>query len=84
MKKYHFKVNDLVIVTVDGDGFKFTDNKIFNGIIHQIDYHPTLSEMYRINDDDDGEYLGRFYHHQLKLNKPLIREYKLKHFWTTF
>lgn len=74
-KKYHFEVNDPVIINYDefyvNHGLKST------GIIYQIDKHPTLSTMYIVN-DNGGEFLGRFYHHQLELNKELIRDFKIK------
>ncbi len=75
-KKYHFEVNDPVIINIKW-GHHFNDISIKYGIIFQIDKHPTLSTMYRVN-DNVGELIGRFYHHQLELNKELIRDFKIK------
>lgn len=77
MKKYHFKKGDPVIVTTVGDRYGINKSRSKPGVIAEVTKHKTLSTMYCIN-DNDGEFIGRFYLHQLKLNKPAMRDYKLK------
>ena len=68
-----FKLDDPVIIIET----PFENAEGLTGIISQVEKHPTLSTMYRVV-DNDGQPLGRFYHHQLELNKELIRDYKIK------
>lgn len=78
MKERPFEVNDPVIVSLEHfAGDLSYPRKSFEGFILKIEPHKTLSTMYRVNDNNDVP-MGRFYHHQLKLNISGLRDYKLK------